>query len=157
MVLAKVLSAVVVLAVKIDRLPQNWHYVMWPLDGMAGYSLVPRKHQLLKQQLMVLAYFQQTLHNYPCTKYLVWSNIVSVTPASQLAMNSRMIDSDNISISSGLSDTDYAKRKALLTREQQLREEIARLKKEEQELKDKDLWIKQNIVAIRERISGDRR
>ncbi|SAM05555.1 hypothetical protein [Absidia glauca] len=72
-------------------------------------------------------------------------------------MGSRMMDSDNISISSGMSDTDYAKRKALLTREQQLRDEIARLKKEEQELKDKDLWIKQNIVAIRERISGDRR
>ncbi|CAO3585599.1 hypothetical protein BCR42DRAFT_421991 [Absidia repens] len=61
--------------------------------------------------------------------------------------NHRMMDAD----------TDYTKRDVLLTREQQLRDDIARLRKEEQELKDKDLWIKQNIVAIRERINGDRR
>ncbi|KAG2234234.1 hypothetical protein INT48_001953 [Thamnidium elegans] len=36
----------------------------------------------------------------------------------------------------------------LLTREQQLREEIARLRREEQELREKDHWVKQNIVAI---------
>ncbi|KAI8639745.1 serine/threonine-protein kinase pef1 [Parasitella parasitica] len=36
---------------------------------------------------------------------------------------------------------------ALLTREQQLKEEIARLRREEQELREKDNWVKQNIVA----------
>lgn len=46
----------------------------------------------------------------------------------------------------------------LLTREQQLREEIARLRKEEQELREKDHWIKQNILAVREKLAGsDRR
>ena len=37
----------------------------------------------------------------------------------------------------------------LMNREQQLRDEIARLRREEQELREKDLWIKQNIVAVR--------
>lgn len=37
---------------------------------------------------------------------------------------------------------------ALLSREQQLREEITKLKQEEQELKEKDDWIKQNIMAL---------
>ncbi|KAI8349650.1 hypothetical protein EDC96DRAFT_520017 [Choanephora cucurbitarum] len=42
----------------------------------------------------------------------------------------------------------------LLTREQQLREDIARLRKEEQELCEKDNWVKQNIVVIREKIAA---
>ncbi|CEP17027.1 hypothetical protein [Parasitella parasitica] len=46
---------------------------------------------------------------------------------------------------------------ALLTREQQLREEIARLRREEQELREKDNWVKQNIVAVREKIAAERR
>lgn len=45
----------------------------------------------------------------------------------------------------------------LLTREQQLREEIARLRREEQELREKDHWVKQNIVAVREKIAAERR
>ncbi|KAI8328367.1 RNA dependent RNA polymerase-domain-containing protein [Chlamydoabsidia padenii] len=39
--------------IKIDPLPQNRHYVLKLLNGMADYNLVPRKHQLLKQQLTV--------------------------------------------------------------------------------------------------------
>ncbi|KAI8328665.1 hypothetical protein BD560DRAFT_417095 [Blakeslea trispora] len=42
----------------------------------------------------------------------------------------------------------------LLTREQQLREDIARLRREEQELCEKDSWVKQNIMMIREKISA---
>jgi predicted nucleic acid-binding Zn-ribbon protein len=45
----------------------------------------------------------------------------------------------------------------LLTREQQLKEEIARLRREEQELREKDHWVKQNIVAVREQIAAERR
>lgn len=45
----------------------------------------------------------------------------------------------------------------LLTREQQLREEIARLRREEQELREKDHWVKQNIVAVREKMAAERR
>lgn len=47
----------------------------------------------------------------------------------------------------------------LMNREQQLRDEIARLRREEQELREKDLWIKQNIVAVREKMMmvSDRR
>ncbi|KAG2192955.1 hypothetical protein INT46_001212 [Mucor plumbeus] len=45
----------------------------------------------------------------------------------------------------------------LLTREQQLKEEIARLRREEQELREKDHWVKQNIVAVREKIVAERR
>lgn len=45
----------------------------------------------------------------------------------------------------------------LLTREQQLREEIARLRREEQELREKDHWVKQNINAVREKIAAERR
>ncbi|KAI9489327.1 hypothetical protein BDB00DRAFT_843914 [Zychaea mexicana] len=47
----------------------------------------------------------------------------------------------------------------LVNREQQLREEIAKLRREEQELREKDLWIKQNIVAVREKMmmASDRR
>lgn len=45
----------------------------------------------------------------------------------------------------------------LLTREQQLREEIARLRREEQELREKDNWVKQNIVAVREKMAAERR
>ncbi|KAI9366216.1 hypothetical protein BD770DRAFT_375653 [Pilaira anomala] len=45
----------------------------------------------------------------------------------------------------------------LLTREQQLREEIARLRREEQELREKDHWVKQNITAVREKIAAERR
>ncbi|KAG0167804.1 hypothetical protein DFQ28_009062 [Apophysomyces sp. BC1034] len=45
----------------------------------------------------------------------------------------------------------------LLTREQQLKEEIARLRREEQELREKDHWIKQNIVAVREKLAAERR
>ncbi|KAL0079891.1 hypothetical protein F4703DRAFT_1931923 [Phycomyces blakesleeanus] len=48
-------------------------------------------------------------------------------------------------------------RDLLLTREQQLREEIARLKLEEQELREKDHWIKQNIMAVREKLAAERR
>ncbi|KAI8140283.1 hypothetical protein BJV82DRAFT_496512, partial [Fennellomyces sp. T-0311] len=40
----------------------------------------------------------------------------------------------------------------LINLEQQLREEIAKLRREEQELREKDLWIKQNIVAVREKM-----
>lgn len=45
----------------------------------------------------------------------------------------------------------------LLTREQQLKEEIARLRREEQELREKDHWVKQNIVAVREKMAAERR
>ncbi|RCI07003.1 hypothetical protein CU098_013572 [Rhizopus stolonifer] len=45
----------------------------------------------------------------------------------------------------------------LLTREQQLREEIARLKREEQELCEKDIWVKQTIMAVREKIAAEKR
>ncbi|KAI8370695.1 uncharacterized protein BYT42DRAFT_583375 [Radiomyces spectabilis] len=45
----------------------------------------------------------------------------------------------------------------LLSREQQLREEIARLRREEQELRDKDNYIKQSIVSVREKLAAERR
>lgn len=45
----------------------------------------------------------------------------------------------------------------LLNKEQQLKEEIAKLRKEEQELQEKDLWIKQNILAIKEKIASEKR
>lgn len=44
----------------------------------------------------------------------------------------------------------------LHNREQQLKDEIARLRREEQELREKDLWIKQNIVAVREKMMDKR-
>ncbi|KAG1048242.1 hypothetical protein G6F43_009356 [Rhizopus delemar] len=46
---------------------------------------------------------------------------------------------------------------ALLSHEQKLREEIAKLRREEQELKEKDHWVKQNIVALREKMAAERR
>ncbi|KAI8986328.1 hypothetical protein BDB01DRAFT_720574 [Pilobolus umbonatus] len=46
---------------------------------------------------------------------------------------------------------------ALLTHEQQLKEDIARLRREEQELREKDHRVKQNIVAVREKIAAERR
>ncbi|KAI9020771.1 hypothetical protein CLU79DRAFT_755443 [Phycomyces nitens] len=45
-----------------------------------------------------------------------------------------------------------------LSREQQqLREEIARLRQEEQQLCEKDVWVKKNIVAVREQMNSEDR
>ncbi|KAI9492207.1 hypothetical protein BDB00DRAFT_788982 [Zychaea mexicana] len=49
-------------------------------------------------------------------------------------------------------------RAKLLSREQELREEVARLRREEQELREQDQWIKQSILAVREKLRAvDRR
>ncbi|KAI9475639.1 MAG: hypothetical protein EXX96DRAFT_651390 [Benjaminiella poitrasii] len=45
----------------------------------------------------------------------------------------------------------------LLNREHQLREEIARLRREEQELREKDHLVKQNLMAVKEKIAAERR
>ncbi|OAD72898.1 hypothetical protein PHYBLDRAFT_146217 [Phycomyces blakesleeanus NRRL 1555(-)] len=49
--------------------------------------------------------------------------------------------------SQGLQRTD-ASYIHLSREQQQLREEIARLRQEEQQLCEKDVWVKKNIVAI---------
>ena len=61
------------------------------------------------------------------------------------------------SSSSGGSDASSMRAK-LLSREQELREEVARLRREEQELREQDQWIKQSILAVREKLrTVDRR
>lgn len=68
---------------------------------------------------------------------------------------SLMMDDNQGSRSNGIQrDSSTA---SLLTREQQLKEEIARLRREEQELREKDHCIKQNIVAVRDQIIAERR
>ncbi|KAG1141665.1 hypothetical protein G6F37_006796 [Rhizopus arrhizus] len=49
------------------------------------------------------------------------------------------------------------KKDTLLTREQQLKEEIAKLRKEKEELEEKDYLVKRNIEAVREKMATEKR